>query len=50
MLNAVIDYLPGPLDVPAYKGFAPGDDTETRDIERRANDNDPFIRFWHLRS
>ena len=21
MLNAVIDYLPGPLDVPAYKGF-----------------------------
>ena len=32
LLNAVIDYLPGPLDVEAYKGFAPGDDTETRDI------------------
>ena len=21
MLNAVIDYLPGPLDVPPYEGF-----------------------------
>ena len=26
MLDAVIDYLPGPLDVPAYMGFAPGDE------------------------
>jgi elongation factor G len=34
MLNAVIDYLPIPLDVPAYEGFAPGDETETRNIER----------------
>ena len=42
MLNAVIDYLPGPLDVPAYKGFAPGDETETRNIERNADDADPF--------
>jgi elongation factor G len=42
MLNAVIDYLPGPLDVPAYKGFAPGDDTETRSIERSADDAEPL--------
>jgi elongation factor G len=42
LLNAVIDYLPGPLDVPAYKGFKPGDDSETRDIERFADDNQPF--------
>ena len=42
MLNAVIDYLPGPLDVPSYMGFAPGDETETRDIERNADDADPF--------
>ncbi|MGC6412751.1 MAG: elongation factor G [Candidatus Puniceispirillaceae bacterium] len=42
MLNAVIDYLPGPLDVPSYKGFAPGDETETRDIVRNADDADPF--------
>ena len=42
MLNAVIDYLPGPLDVPAYMGFKPGDETETRDIERSADDALPF--------
>ena len=42
MLNAVIDYLPGPLDVPSYMGFKPGDDSETRDIERKADDSQPF--------
>ncbi|MBL6777164.1 MAG: elongation factor G [Alphaproteobacteria bacterium] len=42
MLNAVIDYLPGPLDVPSYMGFKPGDDSETRDIERKADDAQPF--------
>ena len=42
MLNAVVDYLPGPLDVPAYMGFKPGDEDEVRDIERKADDADPF--------
>ena len=42
MLNAVIDFLPGPLDVPAYMGFAPGDETEERNIERSADDEQPF--------
>ena len=42
LLNAVIDFLPGPLDVPAYTGFAPGDATETRDIERKADDAEPL--------
>jgi elongation factor G len=42
LLNGVIDYLPGPLDVAAYTGFAPDDATETRNIERRANDAEPF--------
>ena len=42
LLNAVIDFLPTPLDVPAYMGFKPGDETETRDIERSANDGIPF--------
>ena len=42
MLNAVIDYLPGPLDVPAYMGFKPGDETEERNIERSADDGQPF--------
>ena len=42
LLNAVIDFLPGPLDVPAYTGFAPGDATETRNIERSADDGEPL--------
>ncbi len=42
MLNAVIDFLPDPLDVPPYLGFAPGDETETRNIERSADDSQPF--------
>ncbi|GAB4284958.1 MAG: elongation factor G [Roseovarius sp.] len=42
LLNAVIDYLPSPLDVPAYMGFAPGDETETRNIARHADDKEPF--------
>jgi elongation factor G len=42
LLNAVVDYLPGPLDVPPYMGFSPDDETETRNIARRANDADPF--------
>ncbi len=42
LLNAVIDFLPCPLDVPAYMGFAPGDETETRNIARSADDSLPF--------
>ncbi|ABI78537.1 translation elongation factor G [Hyphomonas neptunium ATCC 15444] len=42
MLNGVVDYLPSPLDVPAYLGFKPGDETETRDIPRSADDGQPF--------
>ncbi|AXQ94407.1 elongation factor G [Cereibacter azotoformans] len=42
VLNSVIDYLPSPLDVPAYMGFAPGDETETRNIPRSADDAQPF--------
>ncbi|WP_333818196.1 elongation factor G, partial [Tabrizicola sp.] len=42
VLNAVIDYLPSPLDIPPYLGFAPGDETETRNIERKPDDAQPF--------
>ena len=42
LLNAVVDFLPSPLDVPAYMGFEPGDETETRNIERSASDEQPF--------
>ncbi len=42
LLNAVIDYLPSPLDVVDYMGFKPGDENEERVIPRRADDNMPF--------
>ncbi|CUH65776.1 Elongation factor G [Thalassovita gelatinovora] len=42
LLNAVIDYLPSPMDVVDYMGFAPDDETEERNIPRRADDNMPF--------
>jgi elongation factor G len=51
LLNAVIDYLPSPNDVVDYMGFKPGDDTETRDIPRRADDEMPFsalaFKIWN---
>ncbi|KAF3781537.1 Elongation factor G-2 [Nymphaea thermarum] len=40
LLDAVVDYLPSPLDVPPMKGTDP-DDPETV-IERVANDEEPF--------
>ncbi len=39
LLDAVIDYMPSPLDIPAIKGVNP--DTEEED-ERRASDEEPF--------
>ncbi len=39
MIDAVIDYLPSPLDVPPIKGHLP--DTE-EEVERKADDNGPF--------
>jgi elongation factor G len=42
LLNAVIDYLPSPVDVVDYMGFAPGDEAEERNIARRAQDDMPF--------
>jgi len=42
VLNAVIDYLPSPLDIPAYMGFKPGDEAEERNISRSADDAQPF--------
>jgi elongation factor G len=40
LLDAVISYLPSPLDVPAIIGFKPGDESVT--IERHPTDSDPF--------
>ncbi|MBF0780338.1 MULTISPECIES: elongation factor G [unclassified Granulicatella] len=39
MLDAVVDYLPSPVDVPAIKGINPDTDEET---ERHASDEEPF--------
>jgi elongation factor G len=40
MLDAIIDYLPSPLDVPSIKGHAVGN--EDAEIERHADPNEPF--------
>jgi len=40
MLDAAVDYLPSPLDVPPCKGTHPDD--EDREVVRRASDDEPF--------
>ncbi|SDD72222.1 elongation factor G [Auraticoccus monumenti] len=40
LLDAVIDYLPSPLDVPDIEGFKPGD--QTVEIHRKPSDSEPF--------
>ncbi|WKV07954.1 elongation factor G [Thermoanaerobacterium sp. CMT5567-10] len=39
MLDAVVRYLPSPIDIPAVKGMKLNSDEE---IERKADDNEPF--------
>ena len=39
LLDAVIDYMPSPLDIPAIKGVNPETDEEE---ERKASDEEPF--------
>lgn len=39
MLDAVLDYMPSPVDIPPIKGIIPGTDEEE---ERPADDNGPF--------
>ena len=39
LLDAIVDYMPAPTDVPAIKGTVPGKDEET---ERPSNDEAPF--------
>ncbi len=45
MLDAVVDYLPSPLDIPPVKGVRPGadaDDPEVEFIPRATSDSEPF--------
>ncbi|MBR1821356.1 MAG: elongation factor G [Clostridia bacterium] len=39
LLDAIVDYLPSPIDIPPVKGTRPGKDEE---IEREASDEAPF--------
>ncbi len=39
LLDAVVDYLPAPTDIPPIKGVAPDKDEE---IERKSSDEEPF--------
>jgi elongation factor G len=39
LLDAIVDYMPSPLDVPAIKGVNPKTDEET---ERQSSDSEPF--------
>jgi elongation factor G len=39
LLDAVVDYLPSPLDVPPMEGIRPGTD---QTLSRKADDNEPF--------
>ncbi len=40
LLDAVVDYLPSPLDLPPTVGFKPGNPEET--MERKVSDDEPF--------
>lgn len=39
LLDAVVDYLPSPLDIPPVKGISTDGETE---LERKASDDEPF--------
>jgi len=40
LLDAVVDYLPSPLDVPAIEGFKPGD--ESVELSRKPSEDEPL--------
>ncbi len=40
LLDAVVDYLPSPADLPPIKGFKPGDEEVV--VERKLEDTEPF--------
>jgi elongation factor G len=43
LLDAVIDYLPSPLDVPPIEGLAPGSEEDNGNVlHRKASDDEPF--------
>ena len=41
LLDAIVDYMPSPLDIPAIKGTIPGDESG-EEFERHSSDSEPF--------
>ncbi len=41
LLDAVINYLPSPIDIPAVEGFDPSK-KDKREVSRKASDDEPF--------
>ncbi len=39
LLDAIVDYMPAPTDIPAIRGVLPGTDIEE---DRHASDSEPF--------
>ena len=42
VLDAVVDFLPSPLDVESVRGFKPGSETEEETESRKPDENEPF--------
>ena len=42
LLDAIIEYMPAPTDVPDIKGFDPEDPDKVMDKERKSSDDEPF--------
>src|SRR4051794_25066227 len=40
LLDAIVEFLPSPLDVPSIQGHKPGDESEL--VERHADESEPF--------
>ncbi|MBQ8138248.1 MAG: elongation factor G [Lachnospiraceae bacterium] len=42
LLDAILEYMPAPTDVPNIKGFDPEDPDKVMDKERKSSDDEPF--------
>ncbi|MQA83195.1 MAG: elongation factor G [Streptosporangiales bacterium] len=42
LLDAIVDYLPSPIDIPAIEGQLPGDEAQAERVERHADEGEPF--------
>ncbi len=42
LLDAIVDFMPSPLDIPAIKGVIPGASEDDEPVERHSSDDEPF--------